>query len=338
MKRTFALLCLLSVLIPPVFSGVVKKTRSEVTFKGFGRFSTSQSEKLVPQKHWVDSRNDFKGKGLLGGLAGKTILRSGDFGEITDLPALCVYRLDPKKKEYTVSPIKKLAEEMKGEEKEAEKPAAEKPAESDVKIVKSEFKVEETGESQTINSFQATKYLITWIVEWQNVRTGEKGTNSLESVVWATPYTDLIVKAQEEEQKYFRAYMKAIGLDQDKLQQDVLGTNWMSILDGMNAAKGRPGTSSAIAKSADEMKKIKGYPVLIDGKYTVISDRPQGESEEEGSKGLLGGLAKKVLKKKPSGEEAKEPALVYHIEVLELSLADLADADFQVPADYKKKG
>jgi len=338
MKRILALLCVLSVLTPPAFSGVVKKTRSEVTFKGFGRFSTSQSEKLVPQKHWVDSRNDFKGKGLLGGLAGKTVLRSGDFGEITDLPALCVYRLDPKKKEYTVSPIKKLSEEMKGEEKEAEKPAAEKPAESDVKIVKSEFKVEETGEQQTINSFQATKYLITWIVEWQNVRTGEKGTNSLESVVWATPYTDLIVKAQGEEQKFFRAYMKAIGLDQDKLQQDVLGTNWMSILDGMNAAKGRPGTSSAIAKSANEMKKIKGYPVLIDGKYTVISDRPQGEPEEEGSKGILGGLAKKVLKKKPSGEEAKEPTLVYHIEVLELSLADLADADFQVPADYKKKG
>ena len=338
MKRTLALLCVLSALIPPAFSGVIKKTRSEITFKGFGRFSTSQSEKLLPQKHWVDFRNDFKGKGLLGGLAGKTVLRSGDFGEITDLPTLSVYRLDPKKKEYTVSPIKKLSEEMKGEEEEAEKPTAEKPAESDLKIIRSEFKVEETGESQTINSFQATKYLITWIVEWQNVRTGEKGTNSLESVVWATPYTDLIVKAQEEEQKFFRAHMKAIGLDQNKLQQDVLGTNWMSILDGMNAAKGRPGTSSAIAKNANEMKKIKGYPVLIDGKYTVISDRPQGESEEEGSKGLFGGLAKKALKKKSSGEEAKEPALTYHIEVLELSLADLADADFQVPADYKAKG
>ena len=338
MKRTLALLCVLSVLTPPAFSGVVKKTRSEVTFKGFGRFSTSQSEKLIPQKHWVDSRNDFKGKGLLGGLAGKTVLRAGDFGEITDLPALSVYKLDPKKKEYTVSPIKKQSEETMGEEKEAEKPAEEKPAESEVKIVKSEFKVEETGESQTINAFQATKYLISWVVEWQNVRTGEKGTNNLESVVWATPYTDLIVKAQEEEQKFFRAYMKAIGLDQDKLQQDVLGTNWMSILDGMNAAKGRPGTSSAIAESANEMKKIKGYPVLIDGTYTVISDRPQGEAEEEGSKGLLGGLAKKVLKKKPSGEEANEPALIYHIEVLELSLADLADADFQVPADYKIKG
>jgi hypothetical protein len=338
MKRILVLLCVLCVLTAPAFSGVVKKTRSEITFKGFGRFSTSQSEKVVPQKHWVDSQNDFKGKGLLGGLAGKTVLRSGNFGEITDLPALSVYRLDPKKREYTVSPIKNLSEEMKGEEKGAEKPAEEKAAESDVKIIKSEFKVEETGESQTINAFQATKYVITWVVEWENIRTGEKGTNSLESVVWATPYTDVIVKAQEEEHKYFRAYMKAIGLDQDKIQQDVLGTNWMSMLDGMNAAKGRPGVSGSIAKGAGEMKKIKGYPVLIDGKYSVVSDRPQGAAEEERPKGLLGGLAKKVLKKKPSGEEAKEPTLTYHIEVLEISLVDLADTDFQVPVDYKKKG
>ena len=339
MKRTLTLLCVLSVLSAPAFSGVVKKTKSEVTFKGFGSFSTSQSEKLVPQKHRVDSQNDFKGKGVLGALAGRTVLRSGNFGEITDLPALSVYRLDPKKKEYTVSPIKNLSEEMKGEEKGTEKPAEEKPAESDVKIVRSEFKVEETGESQTINSFQATKYVITWVTEWENVRTGEKGTNSLESLVWATPYTDVIVKAQEEEQKYFRGYMKAVGLDQDKLQQDVLGTNWMSMMDGMNAAKGRPGVSGNIAKGAKEMKKIKGYPVLIDGKYTVISDRPQAAPEEEGSKGgLLGGLAKKVLKKKPSGEEAQKPTLAYHIEVLEISLADLGESDFQVPADYKKKG
>ena len=343
MKKHLVFLTALAVLAAPAFSGVVKKSRSEVTFKGFGKLTMTQSTRLVPERQWVESQNDFKGKGLLGGLAGKTVLRSGSFGEITDLPALTVTRLDPKKKEYTVSPIKKFEEE-KAEEGAAEGKAeekAEKPAESDIRIVRSEFRVDDTGEALDVNGFPTKKYVVSWIVDWENVRTGEKGTNKLETDVRTTPLTDAIVKAQAEEAKYFRGYMKAVGLDQEKLQQDVLGTSWMTLLNSMNAAKGRPAASFDASKTAAEMKKIKGYPVLIDGKYTVTSDKPKGEAAEEGSggsKGLLGGLAKKVIKKKPAEAGPAEPSLAYRVETLELAPADLGEADFQVPPDYKKKG
>jgi hypothetical protein len=329
----------LAVLAAPAFSGVVKKSRSEVTFKGFGKLTMTQSSRLVPESQWVDSQNDFKGKGLLGGLAGKTVLRSGSFGEITDLPALTVTRLDPKKKEYTVAPIKKFEQEKAEERAAGEK--AEKPAESDIRIIKSEFRVDDTGEAMDVNGFPTKKYVVTWTVDWENVRTGEKGTNKLETDVRTTPLTDAIVKAQEEEAKYFRGYMKAVGLDAEKLQQDVLGTNWMSLLDSLNAAKGRPGASFDASKTVSEMKKIKGYPVVIDGKYTVTSDKPQGDAGEQeggGSKSLFGGLAKKVLKKKPAEEGPAEPALAYRVEIMELAPADLGEADFQVPPDYRKKG
>jgi len=87
MKKSLVLLCVLCALTAPAFSGVVKKTRSEITFKGFGRFATSQSEKVVPKKHWVDSQNDFKGKGLPGGLA-KKVLKKKPFEEEAKEPAL----------------------------------------------------------------------------------------------------------------------------------------------------------------------------------------------------------------------------------------------------------
>jgi len=339
MKKYVVFLAALAVLAAPTFSGVVKKSRSEVTFKGFGKLTMTQSTRLVPQRQQVDSQNDFKGKGLLGGLAGKSVLRSGSFGEITDLPALTVTRLDHKKKEYTVSPIKKFEEE-KAEEGAAEE-KAEKPAESDIRIIKSEFRVNDTGEAMDVNGFPTKKYVVSWIVDWENVRTGEKGTNKLETDVRTTPLTDAIVKTQEEEAKYFRGYMKAIGLNQEKLQQDVLGTNWMTLLNSMNAAKGHPSASFDATKTMAEMKKIKGYPVVIDGKYIVTSDKPKGEAAEEGSggtKGLLGGLAKKVIKKKPAEAGPAEPSLAYRIEILELAPANLGEADFQVPPDYKKKG
>ncbi len=340
MKRTVVVLTALAVLAAPAFSGVVKKSRSEVTFKGFGKLTMTQSSKLVPERQWVDTQSDFKGKGLLGGLAGKTVLRSGNFGEITDLPALTITRLDPKKKEYTVSPIKKFEQE-KAEQAPAGEEKAEKPAASDIRIVRSEFRVDDTGEAMDINGFPTKKYVVTWVVDWENVRTGEKGTNKLETDVRTTPLTEAIVTAQAEEAKYFRGYMKAVGLDQEKLQQDVLGTNWMSLLDSMNAAKGRPAASFDASKTVAEMKKIKGYPVVIDGRYTVTSDKPKGEAEEGsgGSKGILGGFAKKVLKKKPAAEEGPaEPSLAYKVEIIELAPAGLGEADFQVPADYRKKG
>jgi hypothetical protein len=93
------------------------------------------------------------------------------------------------------------------------------------------------------------------------------------------------------------------------------------------------------------MQKIKGYPIVIDGKYFVSGEKPAGaEAEEEPAatdvKGRLGGMFKKALKKKPADPEAaaKEPVLAYRTEVLEISTPDLGSADFQVPAGYKKKG
>ena len=337
MKKPIIILAILAVLAVPAFCGVVKKAQSEVAFKGFGRLSMTQAMKLVPERQWTDTQSDFKGKGLLGGLAGKTLLRSGNFGEIIDLPALTLANLNPKKMEYTIDPIKKI-EQKKAAEKEG-KGEEKKPAESDIKIVKSQFKVDDTGEAKDINGFPTKKYVLTWIVDWENVRTGEKGTDRLETAVWATPYSTTITEARDEEMRFSKGYMKAVGLDQEKMTQDVLGSSWMSMLDGMNAAKGRPGVSPDAAKAAVEMKKIKGYPIVIDGKYFASSEKPKGEEGEEPSKGgLLGGLAKKVLKKKPSEAETNEPALSYRIEILELAVKSLGEADFKIPPGYKKKG
>ena len=340
MKRILILWLAMGIAAAPAFSGVVKKTKADVTFKGFGRLTTARSEKLIADRMWVDSQNDFKGQGFLGGLAGKTILRPGNSGEIVNLPELTVFKLDPKKKEYTVGPIKKLSEETKGEEAKSQgetQPSEER--QSDIKITRSEFKVEDTGETSTINNFPVKKYTVNWLTEWENVQTGEKGTNQLTTVVWATPISETLAQAQAEEMKFSREYLKAIGLNTDQLQQEILGTSWMSMLDSMNKAKGKPTPDSSTY--ASELSKIKGYPVVVDGQYFVTAQNPQGEaqpSEDKSSKSLLGGLAKKVMKKKPAAEEGKEPALSYHTELVEISLADLSAADFQVPPDYKKKG
>jgi hypothetical protein len=340
MRKATALCTVLLILAAPAFSGVVKKTKSEITFRGFGKFSLTQNDKLTVEQRWTNSLSDFKGQGIAGSLAGKTILRPGDTGEIVDLPGSTVYRLDNKKKEYTAEPIEKLKDQLAGEEAETEE---EPEAESKTKITKNELKVEDTGEESAINNFPVRKYLVLWILEWENTETGEKGASRLDTLVWTTPMSGSIEKAQNEEMKFSSAYLEKIGVDVGKMEQDVLGIRWMAILDSVGQAKGRPGRD--YSKAAAEMQKIKGYPIVIDGKYFVSGEKPAGAAAEEEPaatdvKGRLGGMFKKALKKKPAdaGAGANEPSLAYRTEVLEISTPDLGSADFQVPAGYKKKG
>ena len=343
MKKMLIVGTIVLFLAGPMLAGVVKKTKADVTFRGFGKFSLAQSEKLTGDQRWTDSQSEFKGQGIAGGLAGKTILRPGNRGEIIDLPQSSVFKLDNKKKEYSVGPIKKIEEETEGEKAEAGKETEAEEAESHIKITKNEFKVEDTGEESTVNNFAVRKYLIHWLTEWENTETGDKGSSRLETLVWTTPMNETFQKAQEEERRFLRAYMEKIGLNAEKTQQDILGTSWLTILDSLGKAKGQPGRD--YSKAAGELQKIKGYPIVVDGQYFTTGQKAAGEGAEGGQeeatdvKGAIGGLLKKTLKKKPAdtAASANEPSLTYHTEVLEISTPDLGTGDFQVPAGYKKK-
>lgn len=333
------------------FTGVVKQTKSQVTFRGFGTITIASTDKITSERKLSDTKNDFKGKGIMGGLAGKTILKSGQFGEIIDLPAMTIYNLDHKKKEYTIQPIEKFKETLERME-ETEPGAEETPeeAESDIKIIRTELKAEKTAETKVINQFSCTKYVITWVADWENVKTGEKGTDRLIIDLWTTPYNETIRAAEQEEMAFSKEYFKAMGLDIDKMTSDVLGTRWLAMMQsfgaGAGADSGKDQLSPEESRFVEEMKKIEGYPVVTDGKYfTTGQKQPAKEGEESGKEesesieGKVGKLASGLFKKKPKAEagQEQEPALAYYVEVISISPTDIDAGAFQVPAGYKKK-
>lgn len=338
MKKILILVAVTLILTAQIFSGVVKKSKTSVTFKKFGEFSSVQTEKISAQKKLSDSQNDFKGKGLLGGLAGKTILRSGEFCEIIDLSAMTIYKVNHKKKTYQVLPIKKITgDEEAGETGAQGKDDESEEGKSDIKIIRNEFEVKETGELQVINEFPGQKYTVTWILEWEDTSTGRKGKDRLFTILWTTPLTTAIKDAQAEELGFFREYFKKIGLDTDAFEQDILGSNWLAVFNSISEEKSSPQGDSV--RFAKEMKKIKGYPILIDGKYYFSREGGESAEEDEGKgvKKLFGKLSKKIKKKKPEPTGDEEPTFSYYIEVLELSPATVSEDEFKVPADYKKK-
>ncbi len=341
MKRIAIAALAALVLLAPAFAGVVKSSKSSLSFKTLGTFTTQTTERLTSDRKLTETDSEFKGKGLLGGLAGKTIFRSGRTGELVDLPALTITQIDHKRKTYTVSSIEEFVKERDAALSEAgQKPAEGAPAESDIRIVRSELKVTATGQSQTINGFDCREHQVRWTVDWENIKTGDKGTDRLESDVWTTAETAALKSAQAEEMAFGRAYLKAMGLDMDKMQRDVLGTEWIAILAGLDPVSGGSKMKPDAAVMAREMAKIKGYPVLIDGRYAPAPKAKPAEAQEEaagGIRGRLGQLGKDLLKKKPNPEEEKAPALSFRTEVLSIEAAAVAPESLQVPADYKKK-
>lgn len=346
MNRVIAAALLVILAAGSAAAGVVKSSKTQVTFKGFGTFTIEGTEKITAERKISESVNNFKGKGLLGGLAGKALLRAGNVGEIVDLAALAQTSLDHKKKEYTVAAIEKISAEEGERAGGGRADAPEKAEDSDIKITRSEFKVADTGETATINGFACRKYLATWIAEWENTRTGEKGATNLASQVWTTPSTADIRAAMDEEAAFHRGYMRAIGLDTELLQQDVLGTSWMAMMASLS-----PGAQSGAAPTPDgakvaaEMKKLQGYPIVIDGKYTAtVEGGAKAQAEETGEApptsvgGALGRFAKRAVSKKPAAPAEPEPLLAYRIEVTGISTGAVDAAAFQVPAGYKKKG
>ncbi|MBN2198233.1 MAG: hypothetical protein JW747_00115 [Candidatus Aminicenantes bacterium] len=320
------------ILAGSAFGDVVKKTKSEITFRKFGTLTTVQEEKLTVERRAADMESTFKGKGLVGSLAGKALLRSGKFGEIVDLPQSSVINIDHKKKRYEVRPIEPPAKPSGAEES---RPGREEQAgESDVKIIRSEFKVEKTGETRTINQFNCRKYLITWVTDWENTKTGAKGTESLTTDVWTTELTPELAADRKVETAFFLGYMKKMGLDRDVAANDYLGLAWIEILGSLDPAGGKPRLSTS--KAAAELKKIQGFPVVVDGKYFSKSEGGPAAEEEESSGGLLGRLSKKVLDRKPK-DEGETPVLAYYTELMEIRTVDLAAEDFEPPAGYKEK-
>jgi len=339
-KRTIAFTAAVMLLAGMLSAGVVRSSKSEIVFKGFGTFTSTSTDKLTADRKLTEANSDFKGKGLLGGLAAKTVLRPGQTGDLIDLAAATMTQIDHKRKEYTVTSLEKWGETRKQAVGETGDKSQAQERESEIRIVRSEYKVEATGESKIINGFACRKFLATWTVDWENTRTQEKGTDRLETAVWATPMTDAFKAAQAEEQAFYQGYLKAVGLNQEKLQQDVLGTEWIGLLAAFDPAGGKSKLTPDQAAVAREMKKIEGYPVVVDGKYFPAPKAKAQEAEESSGGGLggaLGRLGGSLLKKKPNPEEEKAPAVSFYTELVSLSAAALDPSELQVPATYKKK-
>jgi hypothetical protein len=300
-------------------------------FQGMGAFEGTTVSRIQGLKMSESTATKFTGAilSLLPGGGERITIHRIDKGVI--------WELDTKKKTYTESQIEPFKpRESSGKDVEKEKPRA--------RVTKSEFNVRKTGASETINSFPCEEYIITWLVEIEDLETKTKTENTMVTNLWTTPETSAIKKLQAEQSAFSNAYMKKLGLNLPPAEMKQFGMEAVASLSGSSQKE----MDKEFGRFKNEMAKIKGYPIR-----TVVNwkkaggDAPKAEktaaTESQGPAGALGDLLggfKGAISKKLSGGESKPAGggsfFSSTTEVKTVHAEPIPADTFEIPSTYVK--
>ena len=299
---------------------------------GMGANDTTSTDYLQGLKKRDESTVKFTGS-VLGALQR---FKHGDKGSqsvnILRVDRNLLYELNPDDKTYTEHPLYQPPKEEKSTSTQSG--GGNEKQENDTKVTKNEFTVKATGHKKSINGFDTSEYLITWDVETENTKTGEKGKSLMTTDLW-TAEDKKLDKAREEELAYSRAYLKLMKLptnpDEMKLYGFGVGPGSVSVSDSK--------------VFFDKLRTIKGYPISVDVTWKA-SDTGQkggeksGGDSQAGAQDLSNALGSLLGSKKE--DDGKKPsdgmAVIFtsHTEVKSVDTGGLNSSLFEVPADYTK--
>ena len=315
-------------------------------FSGNGAYEGTTVTRIQGDKQAETSSIKFTGA-VLSWAAGKS-----ETTTITRIDKGVIWTLDAKKKTYVESPLAGFdLDEMEGVQGADASEEIDEGEEPRVKVTRSEFQVKKTGAKQTINGFACEEYLMTWLVELQDLETKEKTVNTMNTNLWTTPETPAIKKLQAEQKAFSKAYMKKLGINisPDEMQQFGMGAFAMaSGASDEELAKG-------FEKFKKEMAKVKGYPIRTVVDWSTEGGgpaAPEAGEEPEDSGGfsiptskddLLGGLGSMVsgaVSKKVADStkpDADEPFFSSTTEVKAISTDTVPAGVFDIPSGYKRQ-
>ena len=333
--RTCALAVLgLALLFPAAARADVKtQERTQVRFEG-------AIGKMV---------NMFGGKGAREGLTTTVSLKgqrmlsiTGETGEIIDLAEEKVYTLDLKGKSYSVMTFaemrKRMEEAMAKAEKDAAsaKPEAEKPASNEPKKeYEVDFTIADGSGAKQVAGMDTKESVATITVREKGKTLEEAGGLVLETHLWMTPKVAALQELADFRMRY---------------AQKVYGPMMAQAAPNMTQAMAMyPQMKDAMAKMAEEGKKLNGTPLLTEAIF-IVAAPPGSQSEQKaepapGLGGLLGGLGR--FRKKGNDAPAPAPAaaaqapgratvLTTTTETLQIT-PSATDSDVALPAGLKLK-
>jgi hypothetical protein len=302
----------------------------------------------------------FGGKAAREGLVSSVAVKgdrkmtiTGDDAELIDLAEEKVYDIDLKKKTYTVMTFEQLREKFREAQKKAQEQSAkqkEETAKRDEKAEEPQFEIDfnmkETGQRRAIAGHDCREMLMTVTVRQKGQTLEQAGGLVMESSSWLAAD----VPAMKERQDFdLRFAQKVYGEMFSAADREQMMATAMAMYPGMTAA---------MERMKKENVNMSGTPLLttltmqaVKGAQQVAAEKEQAKGEPESSapptnvSGLMGGFAKKMMKKKePTADQAGQAGqnpnratiMTSTMEVTEISTS-VAAADLAVPAGFKQE-
>jgi hypothetical protein len=295
--------------------------------------------------------------GMFGGKAAKegiisTVAISGDrmmtvtdqSGELIDLAAEKVYKIDFKGKSYkvqTFEEIRKEWEEAQAKMKEQAAEAKEQPEQGEVQY-EIDFNVEKTGERKTVSGYDCQQVVMTIAMRQKGKKLEDGGGMVMTADMWMAPK----IPAMQEQIAFMQRYMKKLlGSDTETMARDLAQAMAMY-----------PQMKAGMERMKKESVKLEGTAILTTMKIETVMSPEQAQAKAEsgdkpkmGLGGVAGGLGGMFGKKKKTEEAPKEgqPAaaegpknratfMTSTTELLEVQ-ASAGAADVEIPAGFKQK-
>jgi len=296
--------------------------------------------------------------GMFGGKAMKegtvnTIAISGDrmmtvtdqSGELIDLAAERVYKIDFKGKSYkvqTFAEIRKDWEEAQAKMKEQAAEAREKADQQSAgeRQYEIDFSIDKSAERKTINGYDCQQVIMTIAMRQKGKKLEDGGGMVMTSDIWMGPK----IAAMQEQTAFQERYIKKLfGTDTETMARDFAQV--MAVY---------PQMQSGMARLQKESAKLDGTAILTTTKMESVMtpDQAQARADQQksgggGIGGIPGGLGGMFGKKKKAEEAPKDqPAaagasnratiMTTTMELLGVETS-VAAADVELPAGFKQK-
>jgi hypothetical protein len=296
---------------------------------------------------------------MTGGLGAFAARFAGDLGSdsVTDVAADKITSFDHKRKSYSESTISQTRKALE----QGGRPAKEEK--SDVRIVRNEVTVTETGKTKVISGFPCREYLVVWLVETEDLQTKERAVTTMTMDLWNTDETSATRALAKEEGEFTAAYLKKLGFDQTQEEWGKLGMGMVAGLFGGDEKR----MKKDVAELQKKMAKVKGFSIATGIKWEATSPNggttqaagdleaeaaeaeaagdAEGAAAARGIGAFLGGFGKKqpaakgssskpAAKQEKAGQGGSNVIFDSYTEIRSISASSLPGADFQVPAGY----
>jgi len=252
-------------------------------------------------------------------------------GELIDLDAEKVYRLDLRGKTYTVKTFEELRREFQKSTARAE--GASEKSDSKQPEMEVDFDVKKTGQQKSIAGVSCAQVIMTVTVREKGKTVDDGGGMVLTSDMWMAPRNPALQENLEFQTKYVQ-----------KLYGDQVAETARDMAQAMAMY---PGMKPAMDRMQKEGHNLEGTPMLTTVTVSGAGGSDAKAGQERGGAGGLGGLGGLLGRKKKAepaaegtaggaGAKTRATLLTTVTEVLSIETT-VAAGEVEIPAGFKQK-